>query len=363
MSSQFKQSTNIDQTNIKVYPMKNRLSILYPIKKTNPVFNTTILEKTDNPIVKALKFNPMNNHKSYNFLQTLKTSISMMNVKRSNPKQNYAIVVPCYNEEKRFPYKAFLAFAQKHSEVLICFVNDGSKDNTLAVLKGIQSESPSNICVYSLTQNGGKSEAVRQGMLYMHQNFEVDLLGFLDADLATTPEEWLQMAKYKEQYPQFGAIVGSRIQRLGANINRDDSRSLVSSVIKKFIRMILKSSFQDTQCGAKIFHRSLIPFLFNQSFMTPWLFDVEIFLRLQKKFGKTTLQKGVLEFPLMHWTEVGDSRLKLKDTIKIPMQLLKLHYQYNFSKKFTMKSGYSLFDSKYSMPAIGQFAKSIVALF
>ena len=65
--------------------------------------------------------------------------------------------------------------------------------------------------------------------------------------------------------------------------------------------------------------------------MTPWLFDVEIFLRLQKKFGKTTLQKGVLEYPLMHWTEVGDSRLKLKDSIKIPLQLTKLYYQYHIA--------------------------------
>jgi glycosyltransferase involved in cell wall biosynthesis len=245
--------------------------------------------------------------------------------------QNYAIIVPCYNEEKRFPHDRFLTFAQKNPEVILCFVNDGSKDKTLSVLQGIQSECPENICVYSLKQNGGKSEAVRQGMNYIHENFGAQLLGFLDADLATIPEEWLQMAKYKEQYPQFAAIVGSRIQRLGANINRDDSRSLVSSLVKKFIRIILKTPFHDTQCGAKIFHRSLIPFLFSKPFMTPWLFDVEIFLRLQKKFGKTTLQKGVLEFPLMHWTEVGDSRLKMKDTIKIPMQLLKLHYQYNLS--------------------------------
>jgi glycosyltransferase involved in cell wall biosynthesis len=245
----------------------------------------------------------------------------------------YAIIIPCYNEEQRFPYDRFLSFALSNPEVLLCFVNDGSRDKTLAVLHGIQVECPENICVYSLAKNSGKSEAVRQGMLYVHQNFKTDLLGFLDADLATTPQEWLQMAKYKEQHTCFGAIVGSRIQRLGANINRDDSRSLFSKIIKKCIRFILKTPFQDTQCGAKIFSRSLVPFLFNQSFMTPWLFDVEIFLRLQKKFGKTTLQKGVLEFPLMHWTEVGDSRLKLKHTIKIPFQLVKLYYRYNLAKK------------------------------
>jgi glycosyltransferase involved in cell wall biosynthesis len=278
-------------------------------------------------------------------------------------KQKYAIIVPCYDEEKRFPYQPFLTFAQNNPEVLLCFVNDGSKDKTLSVLKGIQTDCPQNICVYDCLQNGGKAEAVRQGMIYMHKTFEVTMLGFLDADLATAPEEWLQMAKYKEQHPQFGAIVGSRIQRLGAAINRDDSRSLFSSIIKKFIKIILKTPFQDTQCGAKIFQRDLVPFLFSQPFMTHWLFDVEIFLRLQKKFGKTTLQKGVLEFPLMHWTEVGDSRLKLKHTIKIPMQLLKLHYLYNIEKKFNTKSGYSLFDTKSNLTVVQKAVRAAASFF
>jgi len=243
----------------------------------------------------------------------------------------YAIIIPCYNEEKRLPFGDFAAFAKDNPGVLLCFVNDGSRDKTLAVLRGLQTESPGNIYVYDAVKNGGKSEAVRKGMLFVHEYFRADLIGFLDADLATRPEEWLQMARYKEQFPQFGAIVGSRIQRLGANINRNDNRSFASSLIKKFIRLILRTPFQDTQCGAKIFHRSIIPFLFSQPFNSPWLFDVEIFLRLQKKFGKTTLQKGVLEYPLMHWTEVGDSKLKFSHSIKIPLQLGQLYYQYRIA--------------------------------
>jgi len=275
---------------------------------------------------------------------------------QSTTHPKYAIIIPCYNEETRLPYQPFLLFAKKHPKVFLCFVNDGSKDNTLSVLKGLQSESPANICVFDMKENGGKSEAVRQGMLYMVSHFDAELLGFLDADLATAPEEWLQMAEYKNQYPQFGAIVGSRIQRMGAAINRDDNRSLFSGIIKKAIRVILKTPFQDTQCGAKIFHRSLVPFLFSKTFMTPWLFDVEIFLRLQKKFGKTSLQKGVLEYPLMHWQEVGGSKLKLKHTIKIPMQLLKLYYQYHISGKFNTKAGYPLFDKQNGIPVVRNIA-------
>lgn len=283
--------------------------------------------------IKNIKMQNVKNQTTTNTKEEVNyyTPISSNNNALNNMSAKYGIVVPCYNEEKRFPYQHFLAFTKANEDVIICFVNDGSKDKTMSVLRGIQVEQPSNICVYSLKQNSGKSEAVRQGMLYMHKTFSVAQIGFLDADLATLPEEWLEMAKYKEKFPQFGAIVGSRIQRLGANIRRNDNRSLLSSIVKKFIHVILKTPFQDTQCGAKIFQRNLVPFLFNEKFLTPWLFDVEIFLKLQKKFGKTTLQKGVLEFPLMHWTEVGDSRLKLKDSIKIPMQLLKLFLQYNFN--------------------------------
>ncbi|MBT8218979.1 MAG: glycosyltransferase, partial [Bacteroidia bacterium] len=126
-------------------------------------------------------------------------------------KRKYAVVVPCYNEESRFPYQAFFSFAQRHPEILLCFVDDGSSDDTLSVLKKLQSQCLYNVCVLSLKHNSGKSEAVRQGMLFVYNNFDVSHLGFLDADMATTIEEWLQMARYKQDFPQYGAIVGSRI--------------------------------------------------------------------------------------------------------------------------------------------------------
>jgi glycosyltransferase involved in cell wall biosynthesis len=244
---------------------------------------------------------------------------------------NCAFVIPCYNEEKRLPYHPFLEFATHNKNVLLCFVNDGSKDNTLDVINQLANTAAENVIVYDMPKNGGKAEAVRNGILHVHQNYSVKQIGFLDADLATCPNEFLQMAKYKENLSQFGAIVGSRIVRLGANIQRDDNRSFFSKIVKRAIRFILKTPFQDTQCGAKMFDRNLVPFLFDKPFLSPWLFDVEIFLRLQQKFGKTTLQNGVLEYPLMNWTEVGDSKLTLKHTLKIPLQLSHLFYHYKLA--------------------------------
>ncbi len=256
---------------------------------------------------------------------------------KNNTQLDYAVIVPCYNEEERFPFQQFLAFAHANPEVLICLVNDGSNDKTLALLKGFQVVAPSNVCVYNMPQNGGKSEAVRQGMLHVLNNYSMDLIGFLDADLATLPEEFLAMAKYKESKPAIAGIIGSRIPRLGANIVRDDNRSIFSLFAKLAIRKILRTKFHDTQCGAKVFHRQLVPFIFNKPFSTPWLFDVEIFLRIQNKFGQSTLQNGILEYPLMHWTEVGGSKLNWKHAMRIPFQLLSLYKKYTLANVFTKK--------------------------
>jgi len=259
------------------------------------------------------------------------------NMKNNNTNLTYAVVVPCYNEEDRFPFQQFLDFARSNPEVLICLVNDGSKDKTLALMKGFQVVAPSNVAVYNMPQNGGKSEAVRQGMLHVLKNYSMNLIGFLDADLATLPEEFVAMAKYKETQPHIAGIIGSRIQRLGANIVRDDNRSLFSAVIKAFIKQILRTNLQDTQCGAKIFTRQLVPFIFSKPFLTPWLFDVEIFLRIQKKFGKSTLQNGIMEYPLMHWTEVDGSKLNWKHAIRIPFQLANLYKKYTLANVFSKK--------------------------
>lgn len=259
----------------------------------------------------------------------------------------YGMVVPCYNEEKRFPQADFGKFLEHNSNTLLYLVNDGSKDNTLEVLEQFRAKYPQQVRVLDMEKNGGKAEAVRSGINHLYKNYKrIGLIGFLDADLATKPEEWVLMANYLYEHVRYGAIVGSRIPRLGADIERKDNRSFLSSIVKMFIRLILQTNFQDTQCGAKIFHRSLIPSLFGVPFNTPWLFDVEIFMRLKKKFGGNSLRKGVLEYPLLYWSEIGDSKLKLKDSIKIPMQLLAMYFKYNWADTFKNKEGYSIFEKK-----------------
>jgi len=95
------------------------------------------------------------------------------------------VVIPCYNEEVRLLSVEFLDFIDKHSGYHLCFVNDGSKDNTLGVLNNLRKGRENFITVYDCEKNGGKAEAVRLGMLHMAEKEDLDFIGFLDADLST----------------------------------------------------------------------------------------------------------------------------------------------------------------------------------
>ena len=73
------------------------------------------------------------------------------------------IVVPCFNEELRLPVESFRRCVADHPDVRFLMVNDGSRDNTLALLEWLRSVEPDHFLILDLPQNVGKAEAVRQG--------------------------------------------------------------------------------------------------------------------------------------------------------------------------------------------------------
>ncbi len=237
-----------------------------------------------------------------------------------------AVIIPCYNEEKRLRSAEFTKFVESNHGYQLCFVNDGSKDNTLEVLKDLQKGHEDYITVYDCEKNGGKAEAVRQGMLHMLKDPQVDYVGFLDADLSTNFADFEDLVSTISE-GEFKIVSGSRITRMGANIAKESSREIISLTINKIIQKILGMPFKDTQCGAKIFTRDAAEYAFSKSFLTAWLFDVEIFMRMKKLYGKET-EKYLCEQPLKRWVHEDGSKLSMKDSIKIVFQIFQIAVSY-----------------------------------
>ncbi|WP_299158381.1 response regulator [uncultured Tenacibaculum sp.] len=255
------------------------------------------------------------------------------------------VVIPCYNEEERLLSKEFTDFIDKHTGYLLCFVNDGSTDKTLDVLNKLRKGREDFISIYDCEKNGGKAEAVRLGMLHLAEDKGLDYIGFLDADLSTDLSDFDDLVTTIEN-SNFKIVSGSRISRMGANITKESARQIISLTINFIIRKILSMNFKDTQCGAKIFHRDVINIAFDKKFITKWLFDVEIFLRIRKHYKIDKAREMMCEQPLKRWIHADGSKLSMKDSIKIIGQLGQIAWSY---RKKNMPNTKSVSEPKFSI--------------
>ncbi|SFV57445.1 Bactoprenol glucosyl transferase GtrB [hydrothermal vent metagenome] len=120
-----------------------------------------------------------------------------------------SIVVPCYNEEDVidiFLEKIFVVLKQLDKTYEIVFVNDGSRDNTLEILKQ-KAREYDTVRVISLSRNFGKEAALSAGLDMAYGEVVVPI----DVDLQDPPELIFDFVKkYEEGYD---VVVGKRIDR------------------------------------------------------------------------------------------------------------------------------------------------------
>lgn len=128
-------------------------------------------------------------------------------------KEKISIVVPCYNEEESLPhfYKEINRISNEMNNIdfELIFVNDGSKDKTLKILRELSNEDE-RIRYISFSRNFGKESAMYAGL----ENSEGDYIAIMDADLQDPP------AKLPEMYhilktTEYDAVGMRRIDRKG----------------------------------------------------------------------------------------------------------------------------------------------------
>lgn len=236
------------------------------------------------------------------------------------------LIIPCYNEEKRLQPQPFLDYVTAHVDMEFLFVNDGSADGTKELLACFIQQHP-RLHMLNLPRNNGKAEAVRQGILYVHETFRPEYVGFWDADLATPLSElggFIDMMRNQV----FDIVIGLRLMRLGAKVQRKTLRHIFGRIFATAASNILGVAVYDTQCGAKLFRAELTPILFCEKFISRWIFDVEILARYIKHFGRENATDKICEYPVRAWLDVDQSRLRIGDFIAAPRELWKIKRTY-----------------------------------
>jgi dolichyl-phosphate beta-glucosyltransferase len=235
----------------------------------------------------------------------------------NGPPPAYSIVIPAYNEGERVgvTLEKVLAHVSKEgwdAEILV--VNDGSRDNTVEIVRGFAERNP-RLRLLENPGNRGKGYSVRNGMLHAQGK----LLLFSDADLSSPIEEADKL---------FSALAGGADIAIGSRWLRSDLqtqrqplyRQLFGRVFNLLLRIILGLNFKDTQCGFKAFTHRAAATIFPLQQIERWGFDPEL-LYLAKKF-----KLKVAEVPVA-WAHSEGTRISpLRDGTKMFLEMLKIRW-------------------------------------
>ena len=154
-----------------------------------------------------------------------------------------SIIVPCYNEEESVPLfyaetiKQEAFFHQKGVELEFVFVNDGSKDKTVQVVKELR-EKDERVHLVSFSRNFGKEAAIYAGF----QKAKGDFVVLMDADLQDPP------ALLPEMYGHIESGYDSVATR---RVNRKGEPPIRSFFARRFYGLMRKISTTEIVDGAR----------------------------------------------------------------------------------------------------------------
>lgn len=177
----------------------------------------------------------------------------------------FTVIVPVYNEEDNMPQleKRLSEFLPRSiRKTMVLFVDDGSKDNSLRLIKEICSRHK-DFHYLALSRNSGLSAAMKAGIDYV----ESPLTGYIDADLQTDPEDFNLLLAESDKYE---LVIGIRA-------NRKDSmfKNLQSKIANGFRRKMTHDEALDTGCPLKVMHTEnarKVPFFTGMHRFLPALF-------------------------------------------------------------------------------------------
>ena len=216
-----------------------------------------------------------------------------------------SLVMPAFNEEHRIEASLkqvgeFLRHLSYVAEVIV--VDDGSEAPGRAAAERALASLPESVAG-SLIHHGtnrGKGAAVRTGCLAARgQN-----VAFIDADLATPPEDLLPLLGALDA----GADVAIGVRNQGDGSDMRNRRGLTRRLAGRFYTLVMRTlllpDIDDSQCPLKAFRRGAAQRLFRLQRIETWAFDAELL------FLASRLGLKVAKIPV-RWHAVAGSHLKL----------------------------------------------------
>jgi glycosyltransferase involved in cell wall biosynthesis len=213
-----------------------------------------------------------------------------------------SVVLPAYNEEAALEdtvedtLEALDSFLDSHSYELIV-VEDGCDDRTPGIADRL-ARSDSRVRHVHSSERLGRGAALTAAF----ERSEGDILGYLDADLATDMRHLEELIESTDS-GGYDIATGSRWLP-DSEADRSIDRKSASWVYNRLVRLMLPSDLRDHQCGFKAFRRDALFEILPSVENDHWFWDTEVLVRAQLRGFE------VKEFPV-EWMPEGGTKVDL----------------------------------------------------
>ncbi len=164
-----------------------------------------------------------------------------------------SVVVPCYNEEENvsFFYEELMKvqdfFSEREVELEVLYVDDGSRDNTVAEVKKLR-EKDGRVHLVSFSRNFGKEAAMFAGL----ENAQGDYVVIMDVDLQDPPSLLPEMYGYLQE--GYDSVATRRVSRKG----EPPVRSFFARMFYKLMKKISRTEIMDGARDYRLMTRQMV---------------------------------------------------------------------------------------------------------
>lgn len=237
------------------------------------------------------------------------------NVKTSAKKPYLSVLLPVYNEEESLDlqYKAVVnALAGLKKSYEIIFVNDGSTDSSLEILKGIAIKDK-RVKVVNFRRNFGQTAAMAAGIDFSSG----EVLVFMDSDLQNEPDDIMKLLEKIEE--GYDVVSGWRKNRQDKLI----SRKIPSRIANWLISKVTGVQLHDLGCSLKAYRGDVLR-------------QVNLYGEMHRfiPVHASWIGARITEVPVGHHArQFGQSKYGIKRTFKVLLDLVTVKFMGSYSTK------------------------------
>lgn len=163
------------------------------------------------------------------------------------------VIVPLYNEEENLKdfYKA-VNKSLKDIDYRLVFINDGSSDSSLKVLKKLYETDKKRIRIVSFSRNFGKESAIYAGL----KNSNAEYAAIIDADLQQDPDYLVEMVKILDKSDDVDSVCMIQAQK---------KNRFFQKLFYRFINKISKTNFVNGASDFRMFRKKVVESILSLS--------------------------------------------------------------------------------------------------